>query len=272
MKVVLFCGGLGLRMGQDSARTPKPMIRLQGQPIVWHVMSYYAAHGHKDFILCLGYRAETIKDYFLTYNEALANDFVLSQGGKRLELLGTGNEDWRISFIYTGVHASVGERLKAVEPYLEGEDLFLANYSDVLTDAPLPDMVDRLREQDRIGVFLCVRPTYSFHVVSTDDHDVVTRLEGVEQSDVWINGGYFVFRKEIFEYLGEGEDLVGEPFRRLIAQQRLLAYRYKGFWAPMDTLKDKHDLENMLESGVAPWRPARQLNGGGRARESAWLG
>jgi glucose-1-phosphate cytidylyltransferase len=264
MKVVLFCGGLGLRMGQDSARTPKPMIALQSHPILWHVMSYYAAHGHKDFILCLGYRAETIKEYFLHYNEALANDFVLTDGGRSLELLTTPHEDWRISFIYTGLHATVGERLKAVERHLDGEDVFLANYSDVLTDAPLPDMIARVTEGDKVGIFLCVRPTYSFHVVDTDVDrvDAVRGLQDVKESDVWINGGYFVFRREIFDYLHDGEDLVNEPFGRLIAERRLLAYPYRGFWAPMDTLKDKHDLESMLESGVAPWRPERILANG----------
>ena len=254
MKVVLFCGGLGLRMREVSEALPKPMVPVGNRPILWHVMKYFAHFGHTDFILCLGYRAEMIKDYFLNYNEALSNDFVLTEGGRTVELLSHDIADWSITFVDTGLHASIGERLRAVRPHLEGEEYFLANYGDVLTDAPLPGMIDVVKERGKVAGFLCVRPNYSFHVVRFDDQRTVQGLNDIATSDVWINGGYFVFRADVFDYLHAGEDLVNEPFARLIEQGQLLAHRHEGFWAPMDTLKDRQQLESMLERGNGPWR------------------
>jgi glucose-1-phosphate cytidylyltransferase len=253
MKVVLFCGGLGLRMGEASPSIPKPMVPIGNRPVLWHIMKYYAHHGHKDFVLCLGHKAEVIKDFFLNYDEALANDFVLSDGGRRVELLDSDIQEWRITFVNTGLYSNIGQRLRAVREHLDGEDVFLATYGDAVTNAPLSELVDSLLRSGKIATFLCVRPaTYSFHTVSIAD-GVVTGIQDVTQADIWINGGFFVFRKEIFDYVREGEDLVNEPFRRLIEEGHLLANRYEGFWAPMDTLKDKHNLEALSESGRAPW-------------------
>jgi glucose-1-phosphate cytidylyltransferase len=255
--VVIFCGGLGLRMGETSARIPKPMIPIGDKPILWHIMSYYASFGVTDFVLCLGYKSEAIKEYFLAYNEALSNDFVLSDGGRRIELLQRDIHNWSITFVDTGLHSPVGQRLKKVQPFLEGEELFLATYGDGLTDAPLPEMVRTLAASDNVGLFLASHPTYNFHVVTFDDANQVRELHDVTASGLWLNAGYFVFRREMLDYIGEGEDLVEEPFQRLIAEGRLAAYPYDGFWAPMDTLKDKHVLESLLESGQAPWRCPR---------------
>jgi glucose-1-phosphate cytidylyltransferase len=254
LKVVLFCGGLGLRMREASEAIPKPMVPVGNRPILWHVMKYYAHFGHTDFVLCLGYRAEVIKDYFLSYNEALSNDFVLSNGGRTVELLAHDIRDWNITFVDTGMHASIGERLLAVRRHLEGEEYFLANYGDVLTDAWLPDLVDGLRASGKVASFLCVRPNQSFHLVRFDDRQVIRGIDEVPKADVWINGGFFVFRSDLFDYLEPGEDLVEAPFRRLIEREELVAHRYEGFWAPMDTLKDKQQLESMLEAGNGPWR------------------
>jgi glucose-1-phosphate cytidylyltransferase len=261
LKVVLFCGGLGLRMREASERIPKPMVPIGNRPILWHVMKYFAHFGHKDFILCLGHKAEVIKEFFLEYNEALSNDFVL-HGDRGVELLSSDAHDWRITFVNTGLRAKVGERLAAVRPHLEGEEMFLANYGDVLTDAPLPEMVRRLEESGKTASVLCVRPNYTFHVVSLGDGPEIERIQDVTQANLWINGGYFVLRQGIFDVMERGEDLVVEPFERLISRQDLVAYRYEGFWAPMDTLKDKHVLEALVESGRAPWRVwERQENG-----------
>jgi glucose-1-phosphate cytidylyltransferase len=255
MKVVLFCGGLGLRMGENSTRIPKPMVPIGNRPILWHIMKYYAHFGHTDFVICLGNRGEAIKNYFLNYNEALSNDFVLSGGGKKVELLHRDMDDWRISFVDTGLHANVGQRLKAVERHLADEDMFLASYGDGVTDAPLPALIDELVERDKTAIFLCVRPeSYSFHTVSIGDDALVNGIESIAETNVWINGGFFVFKRDVFDYIREGEDLVNEPFARLIERGQLIASRYEGFWAPMDTLKDKHNLDAMLESGRAPWR------------------
>ena len=253
MKVVIFCGGLGVRMGEATQRIPKPMITVGTQPILWHIMKWYASWGHSDFVLCLGHRGEMVKQYFLDYNEALANDFVLSNGGREIELLGSDISDWRITFFDTGMQSTIGERLKAVEPYVD-EPVFLATYGDGLTDAPLDEMIAVLEKTGKTGVFVSVRPRLEYHVVRSDGDGVVEAIESLTNADVRINGGYFVFRREIFDVIEPGEELVEEPFARLIERRALLAYPYDGFWEPMDTIKDKQKLDALLESGAAPWR------------------
>ena len=252
MKVVLFCGGLGMRLRDYSDSIPKPMITIGYRPILWHVMKYYAYYGHKDFILCLGYKADMIKDYFLNYNECLSNNFVLTNGGKELQLLNSDIDDWRITFVDTGIPANIGQRLKAVEPYLQGEEVFLANYSDGVTDLPLSEYLHYFHDHDKVASFLCVRPTQNFHVVSLQSN-LVTDLENISQADIWMNGGFFIFRRDIFRYIQDSEELVEQPFHRLVRERQLLAYQYKGFWACMDTFKDKQQLEDLYLRGHAPW-------------------
>jgi glucose-1-phosphate cytidylyltransferase len=265
MKVVLFCGGEGLRMREASETMPKPMVPIGSRPILWHVMKYYAYFGHTEFVLCLGHKAEVVKNFFLHYEEALSNDFVLSRGGKRVDLISSDIGDWEITFVNTGLHCNVGERLRAVRRFVEGEEMFLANYGDVLTDAPLPLLIARAAEAKAVASLLCVRPSYSFHVVSTGEDEHVRRITDVRQADIWINGGYFVLRPQIFDFMEEGNDLVDGPFQRLAERGLLLAQRYEGFWAPMDTLKDKRELEALHEAGRDPWR-VWGLDGNGSAR------
>ena len=254
MKIVIFCGGLGVRMGEATQRIPKPMITVGGRPILWHIMKWYASWGFDDFILCLGYKGEIIKQYFLDYKEALSNDFVLSDGGREVQLLGTDISNWRVTFVDTGARSSIGDRLLAIAPHLDDDPYFLATYGDGLTDAPLPDMIDRLRTAGKTALFLSVRPMLSLHVVEADARGVVRSIEDMQEARVWINGGFFVFRRDLLDYVNLGEDLVVEPFQRLIDRGELLAYRYEGFWEPMDTIKDKQRLDELAESGRAPWR------------------
>ncbi len=233
------------------------------RPLLWHVMKYYAHYGHKDFILCLGHRADAIKNYFLTYNECLSNDFILSAGGKNLELMSSDIEDWRITFAYTGINSNIGQRLKAVEKYLEGETEFLANYSDGLTDLPLPQQLEHFHQQGKVASFLCVRPNMSYHVVSLQEGtNLVADIHPIDNGDVRVNGGYFIFKKEIFNYLRDKEELVEEPFHRLLQEKQLMGYAYDGFWASMDTFKDRQQLENLYSTGTAPWQVWR-TNGNG---------
>ena len=253
MKVVLFCGGLGMRLRDYAENVPKPMVSLGYRPILWHLMKYYAHFGHKDFILCLGYRGDLIKEYFLNYEECVSNDFVLSQGGRKRELLNSDIADWRITFVETGLNSNIGERLMAVRPHLEGEKVFLANYSDGLTDLPLPEQIEDLRHRDKVASFLCVKPNLSYHFAETQN-GVVKSFRDIAQSGLRVNGGFFVFKSEIFDYMREGEELVHEPFSRLIAANQLLAYKYEGFWRAMDTLRDRQVLEDMIEKGNTPWR------------------
>ena len=263
MKVVLFCGGMGMRLREHADALPKPIVPIGHRPILWHVMKYYAHFGQKDFILCLGYKSDVIKDYFLRYSEAISNDFVMSEGGKRLQLLGTDIQDWRITFADTGLNANVGQRLKAVERYVQGEEVFLANYADGLTDFHLPSMIDHFMASGKIAAFVCVQPPHSFHVVSLGDGNRVTGIEHISRSGLYMNGGYFILRREIFNYIGEGEELVEEPFRRLVEAGQLAAYRHDGFWLPMDTFKDKQLLEDMYSRGEAPWEVWKNANASG---------
>ena len=233
MKVVLFCGGLGTRLREHSETIPKPLATIGSRPIIWHLMKYYAHFGHKEFLLCLGYRGEMIREFFLEDNESRA--------------------DWTIDFVETGEDATIAERLCAVEPYLRGEDLFLANYSDGLTDLPLPAYVDAFRARDSVASFVAVRNPNSFHIVSVDKSGTVTALTRAQEADVWINGGFFVFRPTIFEYIQAGDELVEAPFRRLMDSGLLYSYKYHGFWAAMDTYKDKVHFDRRHDRGDSPW-------------------
>ena len=253
MKVVLFCGGLGTRIREVGENVPKPMVTIGYRPILWHVMKYYAHHGHKDFVLCLGYRGDAIKDYFLNYSETLSNDFVLSEGGKKLDLMASDIQDWKITFVETGLLANIGQRLRAVERIIGDDEEFLANYSDGLSNLSLPQQLEHFRQHDAIASFASVKPNLSYHLVSTGHDGLVTAIEDIQRTPVRINGGFFVFRREIFQYIDAGEELVHEPFQRLIKAGRLRAYEYDGFWCSMDTFKDRQHLEDIYTRGNAPW-------------------
>ena len=247
-----------MRLRDHADNVPKPMVPIGYRPILWHIMKYYAHFGHKDFILCLGYRGDLIKHYFLNYEECMSNDFVMSEGGRRRELLSSDISDWRITFIETGLNANIGERLKAVEPHLAGERVFLANYSDGLTDLPLPEQIDHFEQTGKIASFLSVKPNLSYHFVVANPRGVVTEFREIAQSGLRVNGGFFVFKAEIFNYLRDGEELVVQPFQRLVADQQLVGSNYDGFWLPMDTAKDKRRLDELYESGDSPWQVWRE--------------
>ena len=255
MKVVLFCGGLGTRIREYSESIPKPMIPIGPQPILWHIMQYYSHYGHRDFVLCLGYKAGVVKDYFLNYKQTVAADCVtVSNFGRKVEILGDRPPDWRVTLMDTGIWRNIGGRLMAVRHVVEREEMFLANYSDGLTDAPLPEMIERFRKSGKLGCFMAVHPPFSFHLAEFEGDDTIARFRSSQQADIWINGGYFIFRSEIFEFMREGEELVLEPFNRLMEKGLLMAYKHEGFWRAMDTLRDRQMLEEMVERGDMPWR------------------
>ena len=254
MKVVLFCGGLGTRLREYTGEIPKPMVKIGYRPILWHLMKYYAHYGHSEFILCLGYGGDVIKQYFLNYNECLSNDFQLSRGGKDVALFSSDIEGWRITFADTGLNANLGQRLQAVQRYLGDDPVFLANYSDGLSDLPLPEYLDYFHRQDRIGSFVSVRPNSSFHVAEMAGDGSVQDIRHVRDTGLLVNGGFFAFKREIFDYIKDGEELVEEPFQRLIRNQQLTAYRHDGFWACMDTFKDKRAFDDMNAQGDMPWQ------------------
>lgn len=253
MKVVLFCGGLGTRLREHSDTIPKPLVGIGCRPILWHLMRYYAHYGHKDFILCLGYRGDMIREFFLKYDECLSNDFVLSEGGRKIDLLKRDIDDWRITFVDTGLHTNIGQRLLRVRDHLEGEEEFLANYADGLTDLPLDDHIARFRKLGSCASMIAVRTSQSFHCVHSNGDGLVTSFGQLADSEFWINAGFFCLRQDIFDYIREGEELVEKPFNRLIERKLLSVYRYSGFWQQMDTFKDKITYDRMEARGNCPW-------------------
>ena len=251
MKVVLFCGGFGMRMRDGDSDVPKPMQMVGPRPLIWHVMRYYAHFGHKEFILCLGYGSHHIKDYFLNYRETESNDFVMRQG--EVELQGSDIADWTIHFVNTGLESPIGERLRRVRHLLDGEEMFLANYADVLTDAPLDAMVEQFRDSDAEAALLAVSPVAVFHCVDLGVDDRVSSIHPVTDMGVRENGGYFVLRPEVIDRIPENGDLVGDACTALAKEGRLMGYRYDGFWQAADTLKERNALEASYRAGTRPW-------------------
>lgn len=254
MKVVLFCGGLGTRLREHSDTIPKSLVSIGYRPIIWHLMRYYSHFGHNEFVLCLGYRGDLVREYFLNYNEAMSNDFTLSDGGRHIDLHKSDIEDWKITFVDTGLHSNIGQRLMAVREYIDGEKEFLANYSDGLSDLPLDVMIDDFHSKDAIAGFVAVRTSQSFHAAKFSDDGYVTSLGELGKADFWINGGFFIFRNSIFDYVKNGEELVEEPFTRLIGEKKLAAFPHTGYWQAMDTFKDKINFDRSYAQGDAPWQ------------------
>jgi glucose-1-phosphate cytidylyltransferase len=253
MKVVLFCGGLGMRMRDGVTNAPKPMATVGERPLLWHVMRYYAYYGHTDFVLCLGYGASAVKDFFLSYDETRSNDFILEGGARKVTLFRTDISDWRITFVDTGLNSPIGERLRRVRKFVEGEPMFMANYADVLTNASLPDMIERFEATDAVASLLAVPPQSSHHAVDIDDAGIITQVTPMRDLRHWENGGYFILRPEIFDELNEDEDLVEDAIVRLVRKGRVLAYPYKGYWSPADTVKERIQLEELYARANCPW-------------------
>ncbi len=230
------------------------MIPIGDKPILWHLMHYYSQYGHNDFVLCLGYKGNVIKEFFLNYRPQNFADCVVSGFGDNVEILGDPQNDWRITMIDTGIWRNIGERLWSVRDQVQGQEMFLANYSDGLSDVNLPEMIDAFKKSGKVACFLATRPSFSLHFIEMTTHGEVEGILSSQEADLWINGGFFIFRQEVFDYMREGEELVETPFQRLIEADQLMAYRHEGFWRPMDTLKDKQVLEDLVEQGKVPWR------------------
>lgn len=253
MKVVLFCGGLGTRLRDYAKTIPKPLVPIGDRPLMWHLMKYYAHFGHKEFILCLGYKSNLIKDYFLNYDECASNDFVLSNG-RDVKLLKSDIQDWKITFVDTGLNSNIGQRLLAVQKHIGDDEMFMANYSDCLSDLDLKSYIEQFDKANQMACFLTVPLQQSFHTVALGDNNKVKEISPIKKADISINGGYFIFRRNIFEYIQDGEELVEQPFQRLIAAEQLMTHPHSGFWKPMDTFKDKVEYDRMYANGDSPWQ------------------
>lgn len=253
MKVVLFCGGMGTRMREFSETIPKPLVNVGNRPIIWHLMRHFAHFGHTDFILCLGFKGESIQDYFINYRPLSSQDCRLEKGVPKLHRTGTDVPDWNIDFVDTGIRRNIGERLVAVRHLLQGEEIFLANYSDQLCDLNLDTYISQASAQRKIASFVAVRPPGSYHSVTADEEGTVRYIGPWADSELWINGGYMLLRQEIFDHIEPGDELVEAPFQRLIQKRQLFSYRHTGFWKAMDTYKDKMSFDEDYESGRRPW-------------------
>ncbi len=265
MKVVLFCGGQGIRLREYSDQIPKPMVNIGYRPILWNIMKYYAYYGHKDFILCLGYKGDIIKKFFLDYDETISNDFVYANSGKDIELHNSDIHDWRITFVDTGLNANIGMRLMQVREYLKDEEMFLANYSDGLTDLNLPSMIKWFEKQNnKTAAFMTCNSTQSFHFVEKGENGIVHNINQISTSDLLINTGYFILRNDIFKHMEYGDELVDQPFKRLIGEKKLVSWQHQGFWMSMDTFKDKKNIDDIYEKGNPPWEIWKKEKKNGR--------
>jgi glucose-1-phosphate cytidylyltransferase len=240
-------------MRDGTSTGPKPMAMVGDRPLLWHVMRYYAHFGHTDFILCLGYGSSVVKDFFLNYDETASNDFVLENGARDVKLFSSDISDWKITFVDTGLNSPIGERLRRVRRFVQDEEMFMANYADVLTNAPLPDMIARFMSSGAVAGLLAVPPQSSHHVVDIADSGFIVQVTPMRDLRQWENGGYFLLRPEIFDELNEGEDLLEGALARLIHRGRVIAYPYKGYWSPADTVKERAQLEEMYHRGNCPW-------------------
>ena len=254
--VVILCGGKGTRLKEHTETVPKPLIEIGGKPILWHIMKLYSHFGFNNFILCLGYLSEKIKEFFLDYDDWRRADLRLElgrPGGASFQRISSSRERWNIIFAETGVDTNTGGRIKRIEPYITG-DRFLATYADGVSDIDLRNLLAYHREKGRVGTVTVLRPASHYGVLEFNRERMVVRFQEKPRLDVWINGGFFVFEREIFKHLTDNCVLEGEPLERLSKDAQLAAFPHEGFWASMDTYKDFQELNRLWAIGRAPWK------------------
>lgn len=254
MKVVILCGGMGTRMREETEFKPKPLVPIGRMPVLWHIMKIYSHYGFKDFILCLGYKGEMIKEYFLNFEE-MTNDFTLNLRSKKEKVTHHNKErleDWNITFVDTGFETNTGGRVKGIEHLVDGDEFFLT-YGDGLSNVNISRLLDYHRSKKKVGTLTAINPTSPFGIIEVANGIAKSfkekpRLEGL------INGGFFVFNKKIFDYLEGNSILEEEPLKRLTAEKGLAVYEHNDFWQCMDTFKDVERLNKMWREGDTPWK------------------
>ncbi len=256
-KVVVLCGGLGTRLREETEYRPKPMVEVGGRPILWHIMKTYAHFGLREFVLCLGYRGNVIREYFLNY-EAMSNDFTISLGadGRKIDYHGAHDEqNFRVTLVNTGAETMTGGRVKRIEPHIDG-DLFMVTYGDGLADIDINKLIKFHCSHGKIATVTAVRPVSRFGLLEIDDNGSVCTFAEKPQVDNWISAGYFIFNRRFFSYLTGGDGLIMEqqPMARLVEDGQLAAYRHEGFFYAMDTYREYEALNRMWNSGDAPWK------------------
>lgn len=255
MKVVILCGGLGTRLREETEAKPKPMIEIGGMPILWHIMKTYAHYGFNDFILCLGYKGEVIKEYFYHY-EMLSNDFTIELGSKNIKIYPKHSESgWKVTLIDTGLKAMTGTRVKRIEKFI-GTDTFMLTYGDGVTDLNIKELLDFHKKHGKIGSVTGVFPPSRYGQLLTYESQVTSFNEKPKNLTTPTNGGYFVFNKSFFEYVKDDDNCIleREPLEKLAADGQLEVYSHKGFWQCMDTYRDYLRLNELWEGGSPPWK------------------
>jgi len=253
MKVALLAGGFGTRLAEETDHVPKPMVEIGGKPMLWHIMSTYAHYGHNDFLVACGYKGEVIKEYFHNFF-IHNNDYIVNLQDGDCKLLNSGSIDWRVGVIDTGQNTMTGGRLLRLRPLLEGER-FMVTYGDGLGSIDIQALLDFHESHGRLATVTAVRPPSRFGALQIEGDTVKQFSEKPQVQEGWINGGYFIFEPEIFDYISDDNTILErEPMERLAAEDQLLAYRHEGFWQPMDTLREKRLLESLWQSNEAPWK------------------
>jgi glucose-1-phosphate cytidylyltransferase len=253
MKTVILCGGLGTRLAEETHLRPKPMVEVGGRPILWHIMKIYEQFGMNDFVLALGYKGESIKDYFLNYHAHMSNLTVHLKSGQ-VDYNNPTAEDWRVSLIDTGPHTMTGGRLLRLKPQLESGGTFMLTYGDGVADVDIGALLKFHRSHGRLATVTSVRPAVRFGELTVDNGQVTNFHEKPQAAEGWINGGFFVFEPEIFDFIeGDATLLEREPLEKIARANQLMAYNHSGYWQCMDTIRDKQSLEELWATGKAPW-------------------
>lgn len=258
MKTVIFAGGLGTRISEESHLRPKPMVEIGGKPILWHIMKIYQAHGFNEFIVCLGYKGYMIKEYFINYFYHNA-DITVDLANNQVNVHQANAEDLKVTLVETGLHTMTGGRLQKVKDYIGSDESFMLTYGDGVSDVNIKELVDFHKSHDKIATVTTVQPAGKFGVLDTNEAGEVTSfVEKPKGAGTWINGGFFVLDSKVFDYF-EGKDMTPvmweeDPMKALVADGQLVSYKHEGFWKCMDILRDKRDLERMWESGSPAWK------------------
>ncbi|HRD56456.1 MAG TPA: glucose-1-phosphate cytidylyltransferase [Ferruginibacter sp.] len=256
MKVVIFAGGLGTRISEETDVRPKPMVEIGGMPILWHIMKHYQFHGFNEFIICLGYKGYVIKEYFMNY--FLHNsDLTINLANNQVEFHNSNSENFKVTLVETGINTKTAGRLKQVQPYIGNED-FMLTYGDGLCDIDLKQLLQYHKTHQKIATVTAIQLEARFGGMTlADDGEVNSFKEKAKDEGKWINGGYFILKPEVFKYLeGDMSQMMweDEPLEKLTGNNQLQAYKHEGFWKCMDALRDKIDLENLWQTGQAKWK------------------
>lgn len=254
MKVVILAGGLGTRLSEETKLIPKPMVEIGGKPILWHIMKIYSYYGFNDFIVLTGYKSHIIKDYFINYYQQYS-DITFDMETNAVQIHRMQVEPWRITMLYTGQDTMTGGRIKKVQEYI-GNESFLLTYGDGVSDINIAESIKAHKASNKITTMTAIQLSGRFGALDIDNNNTIRSfMEKPKGDGSWINGGFFVCEPEVFDYIDEGDDVIFErtPLENLAKDGQLNAYKYSGFWHPMDTLKDKNELTQMWISNTAPW-------------------